>query len=128
MPNANDVKWFKTQFHTRLETALVDGPLTVDFLAAIACQETGEIWSVLRHALPESEVLRLCVGDTLDSDKGRKAFPKDKAALLAAPHGEAMFDLAHQLLVGMAQHIKGYGPAANNAQKFCRSFGIFQRY
>lgn len=127
MPNANDVKWFKTRFQARLEVVLGNGPLTVDFLAAIACQETGGIWSVLRHALPESEVLRLCVGDTLDSDKGRKAFPKDKAALLAAPRGEAMFDLAHQLLVEMAQHIEEYRPVAKREHRFCHGFGIFQR-
>lgn len=58
MPNANDVKWFKTQFQARLEAALDGTPLTVDLLTAIACQETGEVWPVLRHTLSEPDVLR----------------------------------------------------------------------
>ncbi|MFJ4394847.1 hypothetical protein [Pseudomonas sp. NPDC089396] len=127
MPNANDVQWFKSHFQNRLQPALAGTPLTVDFLTAIACQETGEIWQNLRHDLPEAEVLRLCVGDTLDADKGRKAFPKDKAALLAAPGGEKMFELAHRSLVEMAQHIRAYEPVARRQNKFCHGFGIFQR-
>jgi len=127
MPNANDVQWFKARFQDRLQPALVGTPLTVDFLTAIACQETGEIWPILRHGLAEADVLRLCVGDTLDADKGRKAFPKDKAELLTAPRGEAMFELSHQLLVDMATHIKSYSPVARKPFKFCHGFGIFQR-
>lgn len=128
MPSANDVKWFKTQFQTRLEPALAGTPLTVDFLTAIACQETGEIWPTLRNEqLPLPQILELCVGDTLDTSGGRRAFPKDKAALLAAPNGQAMFDLAHQALVDMAKYIKGYAKVAQNPDKFCHGFGIFQR-
>lgn len=127
MPNADDVKWFKTTFQARLQAALVGTPLTLDFLTAIACQETGHIWPVLRHKLAEPELLKLCVGDTLDADKGRKAFPQDKAALLAVPRGQAMFDLAHQLLVEMAEHIESYRAVAKKPHKFCHGFGIFQR-
>ncbi|QHG65330.1 hypothetical protein [Pseudomonas putida] len=127
MPNANDVQWFKSHFQSRLEGALAGTPLTVDFLTAIACQESGEVWPTLRHDLPETDVLRLCVGDTLDSDKGRKAFPRDKAALLAAPRGEQMFDLAHESLVEMARHVQDYATVARRPDKFCHGFGIFQR-
>lgn len=133
MPNANDVKWFKNQFQRQMSPALANTPLTVDFMAAIACQETGEVWPVLRNkGLPVPEILELCVGDTLDvnkldAKKGRQAFPKDKAALLAAPNGQAMFDIAHQALVDMAKHIDGYAKVARNPDKLCHGFGIFQR-
>ncbi|MCE0915668.1 hypothetical protein [Pseudomonas sp. NMI760_13] len=133
MPNANDVKWFKNQFQSQMSPALANTPLTVDFMAAIACQETGQVWPVLRNkGLPVPEILELCVGDTLDvnkqdTKKGRQAFPKDKAALLAAPNGQAMFDIAHQALVDMANHIDGYAKVARNPDKLCHGFGIFQR-
>lgn len=128
MPNANDVKWFKNQFQLQMEPIITGTPLTVDFLTAVACQETGEIWSVLRGKnLSIPRILELCVGDTLDANKGRKAFPKDKTALLTVPNGQAMFALAHQSLVDMATYINGYSNVAQNPDKFCHGFGIFQR-
>ncbi len=127
MPNAADILWFKTQFQADIEPALVGGPLTVDFIAALACQETGEIWPVLRkQALSTAEVLALCVGDTLDADKGRSAFPNTKSDLLTEPRGGDMFDIAHQALVDMAVHIPAYRPAAQKPNKFCHGFGLFQ--
>ena len=128
MPNAQDIQWFKTNFQARVERALAGTPFGIDLIAALACQETGEIWPLLRRkGLPEAGILALCVGDTLDADKGRRAFPKTKAELLAAPRGAAMFALARQALLDMAQHISAYGPAAAKAHKFCRGFGMFQR-
>ena len=46
----------------------------VDFMVAIACQETGDVRPILRKKpLTTQPVVALCVGDTLDSDRGRKA-------------------------------------------------------
>ena len=87
MPTPDAIRWFKTQFHTQIEAAISGTPFTVDLLTAIACQETGHIWNTLRNKMSTAEVLELCVGDTLDADKGRKAFPKTKADLVAKPRG-----------------------------------------
>lgn len=128
MPDSADILWFKKQFQARITPALAGTPLTVDMITAIACQETGAIWSLLRRKiLGTNKILALCVGDTLDADKGRRAFPQTKAALLAAPDGAAMFEIAHQALVDMAQHIPGFAGVAARPHKFCHGFGLFQR-
>ncbi|MET0710864.1 MAG: SH3 domain-containing protein [Tardiphaga sp.] len=95
----------------------------------MACQETGHIWSVLRKKpqLTLDRILALCVGDTIDfkpPNGGRKAFPKNKAALLAVPRGDEMFAIARQALVGMAQFIPGF--PVSNPNKFCHGYGMFQ--
>ncbi len=127
MPNSADIQWFKTQFQARIEPVLAGTPLSVDFITAIACQETGDVWPVLRKkGLTVEQVLALCVGDTLDADKGRSAFPKTKADLLAQPRGDEMFAIARQALVDMAQHIAGYAASAARPNKFCHGFGLFQ--
>ena len=128
MPKHADVLWFKTQFQPLITPRLAGLPFTVDFITAIACQETGHVWSVLRaKAMTTAHILALCVGDTLDADKGRSAFPRTKADLLAVPGGAAMFDLAHQALVDMAEHIPGFAAVAKKPNKFCHGFGMFQR-
>ena len=43
MPNTDDMRWFKTNFQTKLEAGLQGTPYTVDFMTALACQETGEV-------------------------------------------------------------------------------------
>src|SRR5258706_1279928 len=127
MPNSADILWFKTQFQSEIEPAIANTPLTVDFIAAIACQETGDLWPVLRRKpLTTAQVLALCVGDTLDADKGRRAFPTTKADLLAAPRGAEMFAIAHQALVDMAAQIPAYAAMAAKPNKFCHGFGLFQ--
>jgi uncharacterized protein YgiM (DUF1202 family) len=75
-----------------------------------------------------NDVLRLCVGDTIDAPR-RSAFPSSKGALIAQPSGQRMFDLAHALLVEMAAAtgIESYISAGRNPNKFCRGYGIFQR-
>ena len=125
MPNAADMKWFKENFHGQIEAAIVDTPFTLDLLVAIACQETGHIWSVLRKkpSFTTDQVLVLCVGDTLDAPK-RSAFPKIKAALLAKPDGDKMFVIAREALVAMAAHISGF--PVSNPNKFCHGYGMFQ--
>lgn len=126
MPNVEAIRWFKSQFHSKIEAAVRGTPLSLDLITAIACQETGHIWNILRKKFTTAEVLALCVGDTLDADKGRKAFPKTKADLIAKPNGKAMFDLARQALVDMAKFIPGFSGAAARPNKFCHGFGIFQ--
>jgi len=126
MPTREAIRWFKTHFHAKVDAAVQGTPFTLDLVTAIACQETGHIWGRLRDRMNPDEVLALCVGDTLDADKGRRAFPKTKADLLQAPNGPAMFELARKCLVDMAQFISGFAGAAARPGKFCHGFGIFQ--
>jgi hypothetical protein len=127
MPNADDILWFKKQFHRQIKAAVAGTPFSLDMLTAIACQETGEICPVLRKKLPDlGKLLELCVGDTHDASGGRRAFPKTKKDLVAKPEGEQMFAIARQALVDMAQYIEGYQKTAANPDKFCHGFGIFQ--
>ncbi len=126
MPNASDILWFKTQFQAPINAAIGLAPFDLDMLTAIACQETGHIWSRLRlQNMAVSRILELCVGDTLDSPK-RSAFPKTKADLVAKPSGAAMFKIARDALVDMATHIPGFQGPAQNPIKFCHGFGVFQ--
>lgn len=131
MVSIDDIRWFKQQFRTQVEAALPGMPFDVDMIVAIACQETGYIWSVLRKKnLPLDRVLALCVGDTIDFQgpgKGRQAFPRNKTLLLAEPNGREMFDIARNGLEQMSAFIHGYERAVANPDKFCHGFGVFQR-
>ncbi|OEC93562.1 hypothetical protein [Rhizobium sp. YK2] len=128
MPNANDIKWFKEQFHAVIETETAGGPFDLDMMTALACQETGEIWPILRHdsSLTVDQIAALCVGDTLDASAGRSAFPKNKADLIAANRGQDMFDIAHQALLGMAAHVPSYRDVATKPNKFVHGYGVWQ--
>jgi hypothetical protein len=128
MPTADDIRWFKEQFQEEIEAATAGTLFDLDMLTALACQETGEIWPILRkdRNLSKEQIVALCVGDTLDEDKGRRAFPRNKAALVAAPNGQAMFNIAHQALVDMAVHVPSYRAAARNANKFVHGYGVWQ--
>lgn len=128
MPDTCDIRWFKQNFHEKIDATLQGTPFTLDFLTALACQETGEVWPILRKkGLSLDQIVELCVGDTIDAPK-RSAFPKNKAALIAvtSPDGQRMFELAHQALVDMAEFIPSYQDAANNPAKFCHGYGVFQ--
>ena len=127
MPTDDDIKWFKQEFGPAIKAGVAGTPFTVDMMVAVACQETGEIWPILRKkGLPTARIVELCVGDTLDASKGRSAFPRTKADLLAAPNGAKMFQIANAALKEMAQFIPGYAGAAANPDKFCHGYGIFQ--
>jgi len=127
MPNADDIRWFKTEFLAPIETAVASTPLPADLLVALACQETGYLWAPMRRkGLPTERILALCVGDTLDADGGRQAFPRTRQELLQAPRGAEMFAIARQALVDMAVHVPGYQTVARRATKFCHGFGVFQ--
>lgn len=125
MTTRESIQWFKQTFGTQLQNTTQQTPYSVDLLCAIAYQETGYIWSSMAGKLPLNEIALLAVGDTLDTPN-RKAFPKNKQALLNAPNGAAMFAIARECLVKMAKHVKGYSGAVSNPNKFCHGFGIFQ--
>lgn len=131
MPTAENIRWFKLQFKNEIEGALSTTPFDIDMIVAIACQETGYIWSILRKKqLPLQRITALCVGDTIDykgPGSGRQAFPRNRDALLAVPNGHAMFDIARNALEEMAAYVPGYGGALANPVKFCRGYGVFQR-
>lgn len=127
MTSKQEITWFKNEFAFGIKPVLTGTPLTVDLICAIAYQETGYIWSRLRKSLPHGDVLRLCVGDTIDSPR-RGAFPRNKAALTAWPRGDEMFELARALLIEMANKTgdQGYLAATAKPAKFVRGYGIFQ--
>lgn len=127
MKTAEAIAWFKRTFGERVAAATKGMPFGVDLITAIAQQETGYIWAgLVQRGLAEAEVLRLCVGDTLDADRGRSCFPKNKAELLGATRGSEMFALARQTLLDMARYVNGYQSATINPNKFCHGYGIFQ--
>jgi hypothetical protein len=123
----DEIAWFKEHFAADVIPALVGTPLSFDLISALAFQESGELWSKLRLHLPRDEVLRLSVGDTLD-EPNRSAFPKNNDALIAAPRGQQMFSLAHQLLIEMGDGtgIEAYKHLAMRPEKFIHGYGIFQ--
>lgn len=124
-----DIRWFKEQFQDKIQAAVEGTPYTVNMLTAIACQETGEIWRILRTKdLSVDQILEFCVGDTFDgsSNPPRSAFPTTKEQLLAQPNGQQMFDIARQGLKDMAEFIPGYSSVLGNPKKICHGFGIFQ--
>ncbi|MBN9671044.1 hypothetical protein [Roseibium aggregatum] len=127
MASKADIEWFKTTFWHRIAPALQGTVFDPDMLVAIASQETGYLWSPMRKkGLSADEIVRLCCGDTLDDDKGRKAFPKNFDELAAHPRGDEMFQVARRALLEMAEHVPGFGFAQNRPKKFCRGFGVFQ--
>lgn len=127
MATKDDIRWFKTTFGKRIQTMTGGSVFDVDMLTAIACQETGELWGAMRHkALTPDQIAALCCGDTLDADKGRKAFPQTKTALLKVQKGEEMFAIARNALLAMAKYVPGYEFALTRPNKFCHGFGVFQ--
>lgn len=127
MPNAADIRWFKQNFQNDIQSAIAGTPFDIDLMVALACQETGDVWPILRKkpfSIPQ--IVALCVGDTLDSDKGRKAFPRTKADLIAKPNGQAMFNIARQALLDMGAHVPGFSGTMANPNKFCHGYGVFQ--
>jgi hypothetical protein len=118
--------WFKSTFAKDLNAAIKGTPFTIDFLTAVAVQESFEIWGNIYKTLPADQVLELCVGDVIDGPR-RKAFPTSKTALLAAPKGAQIFAVAREELEAVGAHNAAYHKiAVANPNKFCHGFGIFQ--
>jgi hypothetical protein len=126
MPNRQAFEWFKTNFHSRIETAIAGTPFSFDLIAAIAAQETGSIWAPLRNTLDLSTLLEICVGDVIDGSGGRKAFPRTRGDLEAVARGDEMFRIAHDSLAAMAVHVPVFAKYAANPNRFCHGYGIFQ--
>lgn len=127
MAVTDHISWFKDAFFADMAEATEGTVFDPDMLCALAFQETGSLWGVLRKkGLSTKDVVRLCCGDTLDSDKGRRAFPKTRADLEAVPKGKEMFAIARKALLDMAEHVPGYSFAFNRKDKFCHGFGVFQ--
>lgn len=126
MTEKEGMTFFKSQFRDKVATAVAGTPFTLDLLTAIAMQESfGDAWGLVFKTMPVDEVLKRCIGDTLDTPN-RSAFPKNKAELVAAPNGQAMFGIARDALQMLAGFNHAYGPAAHNPVKFCHGYGIFQ--
>lgn len=129
MASSSDIRWFKTTFGPRITQAVRGTVFDVDMLTALACQETGELWTTMRRVptLTPDQIAALCCGDTLDEDAGRRAFPRTMERLVAAPRGQEMFDIARAALLAMADHVPAYRFARNKPKEFCHGFGVFQR-
>ena len=126
MPNRDDLQWFKSTFHDQIEPALAGTPFSVDLITALAAQETGHIWGPLHNKIDLDALLEICVGDTLDANGGRKAFPKTREDLVAVARGADMFRIAHDALVAMSRHVPSFAGVAKRASKFCHGYGVFQ--
>jgi len=122
------IGWFKKQFAGATNSAVRGTPFHLDFLTAIALQETYEVWGRAYKTKPTAEVLELCVGDILDASGGRDphAFPQNRAVLQRAPNGQQMFQIARQALAAMAEVATEYKKYLRNQNKFCHAFGIYQ--
>jgi hypothetical protein len=125
MALADDLRWFKQQFGAATTAALAGTPFTLDLIAAIAVQETLEVWGRARASHSVDDVLRLCVGDIIDAP-GRGAFPKNRAALERVENGKVMFAIARQAIVDMATVATEYQKYLKNPNKLAHAFGIFQ--
>jgi hypothetical protein len=132
MSSQHDLKaaigWFKKQFATDVNAAVPGTPFHIDFLTALALQETYEVWGRAYKDKSVLEVIELCVGDILDASGGRdpKAFPQSRAVLERAPNGRRMFQIARDAFEGMTQVATQYKRYLKNPNKFCHAFGIFQ--
>jgi len=126
MSLADDIRWFKGNFGAAIIKAVDGTPFTLDLITALAVQETHEVWGRARQKWRADQVLALCVGDIIDASGGRRAFPKNRAALEAVTHGKEMFAIARQAIEDMASVAPEYKKYLKNPNKFAHAFGIFQ--
>ena len=124
------LRWFKQTFGPAVATAVAGTPFTVDFFAALAFQESYDVWGGLyqRQDMTTDRILELCVGDTLDAPRrGAGIFPTNKADLLTDPNGAALFAVARGALEDVGQYVAIFHKiAVANPDKFFHAFGIFQ--
>jgi len=120
------IAWFKQQFGPIVTAKAAGTPFSLDLISAIAMQETYCVWGDLYKTVSTAELLRVCVGDTLDAPH-RLEFPKNKAVLLAERDGDTMFTIARAALEDVARHNAACAEIAHmNPNKFCRGFGIVE--
>jgi hypothetical protein len=122
------IAWFKATFRDEIAEVPGSERLGIDFFAAIAVQESYEVWSGLwrKPDLDRAAILALCVGDTIGAPT-RKAFPRTRADLVAIPDGPELFRVARQALVDVgAVNTAYHHVAVVNPDAFCHAFGIFQ--
>lgn len=117
--------WFQKTFGSAIDAKITGRPYGKALLTAIAMQETGYIWLRLYQTQTVADVLKVCVGDSLDYPN-RKAFPLTKSDLLAEPQGAQMFAIARKALEEMSAMTHTYLSVVANPDKFCHGFGIFQ--
>ncbi|MGL6062256.1 MAG: hypothetical protein ACRC1G_16375 [Bradyrhizobium sp.] len=122
------IGWFKREFAAPIAVTAEGTPFHLDFLAALAIQETFEVWGRAFQTMPTARILEICVGDILDASGGRdpKAFPQSRAVLERAAQGPQMFKIARQAFEDMAEVATEYKKYLKNPNKFCHAFGIFQ--
>jgi hypothetical protein len=119
------MEWFNETFGADIDAAVNGTPFGKALVIAIAMQETAYLWRGLYKTRTVDEVLRLCVGDTIDAPK-RSAFPTTRAKLEAVPQGKAMFRVAREDLAAVAEIDRGYARQFEKPDKFCHGFGMFQ--
>lgn len=118
--------WMNNIFGSDIDAALAGTPITKTLVIAIGIQETFYIWAKMYKTATPEEVLAVCVGDTIDYPGRRSAWPKNRAELESHPQGKAMFKVARDALERIAKINAGYVKQANNPDKFCHGFGMFQ--
>ena len=117
------MSWFKKNFAADVTKGLAGTPFSLDLLTAIAVQETfSDGWGAYFSTMSATDVLKICVGDSIDAP-GRQAFPRNKADLLAVPHGAEIFAVAHAALLSNPAY-RGFAVA--HPDKFAHGYGIFQ--
>ena len=120
---AEGIAWFRQQFGAQVTDGLKGTPYSLDLLTAMAVQETfSDGWGPFFTTMAPAEVLKICVGDSIDAP-GRSAFPKNKADLLTAPNGDQIFAIAHAALASNPAY---KAIAAAHPDKFAHGYGIFQ--
>jgi hypothetical protein len=119
------IAWFKKQFGPQIIAATRGTPFHLDFMTAIAIQESYEVWGrAYKGGKTPAKTLELCVGDILERD--RRAFPQSRQVLEKAKDGPQMFRIARQALEDMAKVAPEYKKYLKNKNKFCHAFGVFQ--
>ncbi|ESY77853.1 hypothetical protein X739_32545 [Mesorhizobium sp. LNHC220B00] len=120
------MKWFKESFSAQIDTAIAETPFSLHLMTALATQETFEVWGNLFQTMSVANILKICVGDTIDAP-GRTAFPTTKQNLLTDSNGQQLFAVARGALEAVGAHNATYHKVAMaNPNKFCHGFGTFQ--
>jgi hypothetical protein len=124
------IGWFKKMFGDEIKAGVKGLPYHVDFMTAIAIQETFEVWGQIYNDKNRTreEILMLCTGDPLDLVNGRdsKAWPHDRADMERVQNGNEMFRIARSSLEKLGPIAAGKSKWIKDPNKFCHAFGIFQ--